>query len=69
VSPITLATKVVGTAITVGTAPDAIDITPNGATAYVANYTSGTVTPITVATKTAGTAITVGTNPEAVAIR
>ncbi|MGC8628577.1 MAG: YncE family protein, partial [Acidimicrobiales bacterium] len=36
--------------IKVGAGPDAIAITPNGKTAYVANYSSGTLTPIDVAT-------------------
>jgi RHS repeat-associated protein len=35
VTPITLSTGTAGTAITVGSEPDAIAITPNGATAYV----------------------------------
>ena len=46
----------------------AIAITPNGATAYVANSSRNTVTPIDMATNTAGTPISVGTDPEAVAI-
>jgi hypothetical protein len=36
----------------VGRSPVAIAITPNGATAYVANYLSGTVTPVNTATNT-----------------
>ena len=35
-----------GTAIAVGTYPDAIAITPDGTRAYVTNYDSDTVTPI-----------------------
>ena len=46
----------------------AIAITPDGKTAYVANEGSNTVTPITVATGTAGTPITVGSTPDAIAI-
>ncbi len=57
-----------GTAITVGTNPSAVAITPDGKTAYVTNNGSGTVTPINTATKTAGTAITVGTGPDGVAV-
>ena len=58
----------VGGPIIVGTNPDAIAITPNGATAYVANDNDGTVTPIDLAANTAGTPITVGTQPNAIAI-
>ncbi len=43
-------------------------ITPNGATAYVANYTDNTVTPINTATNKAGTPITVGDIAEGIAI-
>jgi YVTN family beta-propeller protein len=46
----------------------AIAITPDGTTAYVANYNSGTVSPIDLAIDTAGTPITVGTKPIAIAI-
>jgi YVTN family beta-propeller protein len=48
--------------------PDAIAITPDGATAYVANFGSGTVTPIDTATNTAGPAIAVGKGPDDIAI-
>src|ERR1700676_3893715 len=46
VTPIATATNTAGTPITVGSAPDAIAITPNGATAYVVNNGSNSVTPI-----------------------
>ena len=48
--------------------PWKIAITPGGATAYVANNHSGTVTPIRTATNLPGPAIKVGSGPEAVAI-
>ena len=51
-----------------GTFPEAIAITPNGQTAYVANYGDGTVTPITTATNAAGHPLSVGTGPDAIAI-
>ena len=43
--------------------PYGIAITPDGKTAYVANYGSGTVTPIATATNTAGPPITVRQRP------
>ena len=54
--------------IPVGSAPDAIAITPDGKTAYVGNQASGTVTPITTATNTAALPIPVGSEPIAIAI-
>jgi YVTN family beta-propeller protein len=54
--------------IGVGTDPDAIAITPDGSTAYVANAGDNTVTPITTSDKTARQAITVGSDPDAIAI-
>jgi YVTN family beta-propeller protein len=68
VTPIRAATNTPGPAINVGQAPVAIAITPIGATAYVANNVSATVTSISTATNTPGPAIQVGKNPEAVAI-
>ena len=41
----------------------------NGATAYVANFGSNTVTPINTATNTAGRPITVGRGPVAMVIK
>ena len=57
-----------GAKIRVGVTPWKIAITPGGATAYVANNHSGTVTPIRTATNLPGPAIKVGSGPEAVAI-
>ena len=54
--------------IKVGIQPMAIAITPDGKTAYVANYLSGTVTPIATGTNSAGKPITVGNHPLAIAI-
>jgi len=48
--------------------PSAVAVTPDGKTAFVANYSSNTVTPIAVATNTADTPITVGTSPNGIAI-
>jgi DNA-binding beta-propeller fold protein YncE len=58
-------------AIKVGSFPAAIAITPDRATAYVANVTyggSGIVTPIRTATNTAGKAIRAGAEPGPIAI-
>jgi sugar lactone lactonase YvrE len=56
----------------VGGEPDAIAITPDGATAYVVSSNSGTgrghVTPINTATNTAGPPIMAGTGSDAIAI-
>ena len=59
-TPITTATNTAGKPIKVGKAPIWIAITPNGQTAYVANFGSDTVTPITTATNTPGKPIRVG---------
>ena len=68
VTPVNLVTRRAGPAIGVGADPQAIAITPDGKTAYVANSGSGTVTPIAVVTDAAGPAITVGTDPQAITI-
>jgi len=66
--PSTTATNTAGTNVTVGTGPAAVAITPDGKTAYVANFGATTVTPINTATNTVGTNITVGTNASGIAI-
>ena len=48
--------------------PGAIAITPDGATAYVTNAISNTVTPIDTATDTPGAAIAVGSLPTSISI-
>jgi YVTN family beta-propeller protein len=68
VTPISLATRRAGPPIAVGANPEAIAITPDGRTAYVANYGSNSVTPIDTATRQAGPPIAVGANPEAIAV-
>lgn len=60
VTPIQTATGRPGHAIRVGVDPMAIAITPDGKTAYVVNFGSGTVTPISTATNGPGRAIRVG---------
>ena len=67
-TPITIATGKAGPAITVGTDPEKIAITPDGRTVYVTDFGSGTVTPISTATNKAGPAITVGKGPFGIAI-
>jgi len=73
VTPIDTATSQAGAAIKVGNGPGDIAITPNGRTAYVANFGGGsvagdTVTPISIATGKAGKPITVGRFPGPIAI-
>src|SRR5437763_155305 len=68
VTPIDTTTNTAGTAITVGSGPFGVAITPDGKTAYVANHGPSSVTPIDTATNTAGTAITVGSSPIGIAI-
>jgi YVTN family beta-propeller protein len=68
VTPFDIATGVAGPAISVGTTPKGIAITPDGTTAYVANYASGTVTPIYVDAGLTGPAIDVGNEPDQIAI-
>jgi YVTN family beta-propeller protein len=57
-----------GTPIPVGDQPTAIAITPDGATAYVANLGSADVTPISVATNVPGTPIPTAIGPQGIAI-
>jgi YVTN family beta-propeller protein len=68
VTPIRIATNTALPPIKAGSGPDAIAITPDGKTAYVANGNSGTVTPIDIATGTAGRPIRVGVAPVFIAI-
>jgi len=72
VTPIDVATGRAGTPIPVGNGADAVAITPDGKTAFVANYGANgsghTVTPIDVATGRAGSPIKVGDGPDAIAI-
>ena len=74
VTPIMTRSNTAGPSFTAGLgSSSAIAITPDGKTAYVANWTPfavgpGTVTPIATATNTAGAPITVGGAPRAIAI-
>lgn len=67
VTPIDLATGKALPPISVGNAPTAVTISPDGATAYVANSSSGSVTPISVVAGTAGTPVSVDGSPQALA--
>ncbi|HVB06707.1 MAG TPA: YncE family protein [Acidimicrobiales bacterium] len=67
VTPIDLKSGKAGAPITVGNAPTALAMTPDGATVYVANTGSGSVTPLTVAGNSAGVPITVNGSPQALA--
>jgi DNA-binding beta-propeller fold protein YncE len=69
VVPITVATNTAGTAITGITSLLSIAITPDGATAYIAeDGNPGNVVPLTLSNNSLGTAIPVGRNPDDVAI-
>lgn len=57
-----------GPTIGVGSFPAAIAITPDGGTAYVADYSSGTLTPIDLATGKPGRPIAAGDGPAGIAI-
>ena len=54
VTPVNLASRKAGKAISVGTDPQAIVATPDGRTVYVANGGSGTVTPLAATSGRAG---------------
>src|SRR5215475_1936713 len=68
ITPINAATNRAEGAIWVGVSPDALAITPDGKTAYVASVSSRTVTPISTATDTPGKPIKVSIGPELIAI-
>ena len=69
VTPINTATNTAGKPIIAGKGQAGpIAITPDGKSAYVANWNSGTVTPICTATNTAGKPIKVGRKPADIAI-
>jgi YVTN family beta-propeller protein len=68
VTPIGLTTHRPGKPIKVGANPQAIAITPDGSTAFVANYGSNSVTPITTVSRRAGAPIPVGRQPWAIAV-
>jgi YVTN family beta-propeller protein len=70
VTPIRTATNTALPPVNAGGNPDFIAITPDGTTAYVANYVYqlGTVTPIRTATSTALSPIKTGRSPAAIAI-
>jgi len=68
VTPIGLTTHRPGKPIKVGANPQAIAITPDGSTAFVANYGSNTVTPISTAAGRPGPAVPVGQAPNSLAV-
>jgi DNA-binding beta-propeller fold protein YncE len=67
VTPVDAMSRVVGTPIAVGSVPTDIAITPDGTTAYVANW-GGTVTPVALDSNTAGTPIPIDGDPMWIAI-
>jgi YVTN family beta-propeller protein len=72
ITPIDVVTGRAGPPIQVGSGADAIAVTPDGTTAFVANYGANgsghTVTPVDVATGHARPPINVGNGPDAIAI-
>ena len=68
--PVAVDSQVAGTPTPVGLSPAAVAITPDGATAFVANFGSNSVTPVDTATGVAAPAVDTGsdTHPVAVAI-
>jgi YVTN family beta-propeller protein len=54
--------------ITVGNQPVALAVSADGSTAYVANYTDGTVTQVNLTTGTVTATIAVGTQPTSIAL-
>jgi YVTN family beta-propeller protein len=68
VTPIGLTSRRAGKPIKVGANPQAIAITPDGGTAFVANYGSDSVTPIRTVGRRAGAPVPVGRQPWAIAI-
>jgi YVTN family beta-propeller protein len=68
VSVIATATNTVVATVTVGSGPQAVALTPNGAFAYVANEGSDDVSVIATATNTVVATVAVGDSPEGVAI-
>jgi DNA-binding beta-propeller fold protein YncE len=57
-----------GSPVRVGQEPDAVALSPDGATAWVADFGSDTVTPITLATMQAGRPLGVGIGPTDLAV-
>src|SRR5688572_17995048 len=68
VSVIDTATNTVTTTVAVGTGPDGVAITPDGAFAYVTNQRSDDVSVIGAASNTVTTTVPVGSFPSDVAI-
>ncbi len=66
VTPINLLTNKAKRPIQVGNAPIAVAVSPDGSTAFVVNYNSGSLTPISVAADTPGTPIPVSGAPQAI---
>jgi YVTN family beta-propeller protein len=60
--------QVIGGKVKVGGYPDAIALNPSGTTAYVANYSSNTITPIDLKNDKAGAPIPAGLGPADIAI-
>ncbi|HET7017034.1 MAG TPA: beta-propeller fold lactonase family protein [Streptosporangiaceae bacterium] len=68
VTPVNTVTRLAGLPVKVGSHPEAIAISPDGATAYVVSTGSDTVLPVDTATGKAGRPIKVGASPVAIVI-
>lgn len=68
VVPLNTATLKAGAAIQVGRAPDALAVTPDGKTLYVANFLDNTVTPVPTASGKPMAPISVANGPIGLAI-
>jgi DNA-binding beta-propeller fold protein YncE len=60
VTPVSVSTGTPGVPIRVGNEPQALVVTPDGRTLYVANITATAVVPVSTATNTLGTPIPAG---------
>jgi YVTN family beta-propeller protein len=65
---ISTATNTVTTTLTVGSYPEGVAVTPNGAYVYVTNSGSGTVSVISSDTNAVTATLTIGNQPEGVAV-
>jgi DNA-binding beta-propeller fold protein YncE len=68
VTPITIATGAKGKPVPVAKGPSAIALTPDGATAWVVCYATGTLESIDLASGKVGTVLAVGGGPYALTI-
>ena len=68
IQQVDLTTGAVGTAVAVGSEPVGLAITPDGSTAYVADYGSSEIVPVSLASGSLGTPIPLSDRPAAIAV-